>query len=111
MFAALLAVMLAGCAGGGRSGSDQPGVAAEPSTAAGPAGAAQRTSIGTASEPDVAAALRANDVTDPERLAQLVIQYRPYPAGDPGQGKLRQMLVRFKTDPGDIAKITNALTP
>ena len=107
----LLAVTLAGCAGGSRSGSDQPGGVPQPSAVSGPAGASQRTAIGTSSEPDVASVLRANEVSEPERWAQVVIAYRPYPSGAEGQDRLRQVLTRFKADPDDIAKIDNALTP
>lgn len=108
--AVLLVLVTAGCAGGGRSGSDQPGVEQQPSTAPGPAGDAQRISIASASESDIASALRANGVDDPERWAQIVLQYRPYPAGPAGMAKLKDALTRFQATPDDISKITNALT-
>ena len=110
VLATLLALVLAGC-GASRGGADEPGVKLPPSAAPGPAGASERTSIATASQQTIAASLRANNVSNPEGWAQVVLQYRPYPANDPSLGKLRQALVQYKADPATIDKITNALKP
>jgi hypothetical protein len=82
-----------------------------PSAAPGPAGAAERTSIATASVQDISASLRANNVDDPEHWAEIIIQYRPYSTNDPSQAKLKQVLTQYKADPATIGKIANALTP
>ncbi|TCK21089.1 acetyltransferase (GNAT) family protein [Pseudonocardia endophytica] len=103
---------VAGCAGGsGRGGTDQPGVPGPASVAPGPAGATQRTSLAMASVKDVQAALRTNDVDDPEYWAQVLIEARPYPAGQAGEQKLREVLARFRADPDTTGRITNTLTP
>jgi hypothetical protein len=109
--AVVLAVLVVGCGGGARGGSDQPGVQLPPSAAPGPAGAAARTSIAESSVQDLAATLRANNVDDPERWARVIAQSRPYPADDPNLGKLRQVLAQNQADPPTIDRITNALTP
>lgn len=105
-------VGLAGCAGStARGGSDQPGVELPASAVPGPAGEAARKSIGSASEQDIAASLRANGVDDAEEWADLIVANRPYPGGDPGLDKLRQVLVKRDAPPEVISKITNALEP
>jgi hypothetical protein len=109
--AVLLAVTVAGCAGGSRGGSDAPGVRLPPSVAQGPAGDAERTSISLASQQDVAAALRANGVVNPEYWAKVILVNRPYPSDDPSLGKLRQVLAEHHADESTIDKITNALKP
>jgi hypothetical protein len=111
LIVALAAFTLVGCTGAFGGGSDRPGVPLPPSAAPGPAGTAQRTSISTASQQDIAAALRANNVEDPEHWAQVVMQNRPYPTNDPNLGKLRLALMRNHADPADTTKIINALRP
>lgn len=106
--AVLLAVALAGCAGGGRSGSDQPGAATQP-TANGQAAA--KESLNRSSEADVAAALRRSDVDDPEGWAHTLIGSRPYPPGQPGQDRIRQVLVDHQAEPDQIDKILAAVEP
>jgi hypothetical protein len=110
---ALAALSLAGCSmvGGARGGSDGPGVQLPPSAAPGPQGDAQRTSISSASQQDVAATLRANGVDDPQHWASIVVQHQPYPPGEPGMGKLRQVLAQYRADPPTTGKIMNALRP
>jgi hypothetical protein len=100
--AALLAVLLAvgatGCAGGSRSGSDQPGIEGAPQVV-----------VNEASEDDVAATLRTHDIDDPQGWATIVLRYRPYPPGEEGRERLRQVLVEHEADPDEIARITEAL--
>jgi hypothetical protein len=67
--------------------------------------------VAESSIPDLAAALSANGVSDPENWAKIIKAGEPYPPGDPGQQKLRQVLAQFKADPDTTAKITNALVP
>lgn len=107
--AALLALTASGCAGGSRSGSDQPGVEGPPGATAGPA--VEKVSINESSEDDVAAALRRSDVEDPQGWAQIVVSYRPYPSGAPGDDRLRQVLVEHEADPAEVDKIMNMLSP
>lgn len=112
MITLVAALTLFGCAGSSsRGGSDAPGVQLPPSAAPGPSGAAMRTSISTASEQDLSAALRANNVDDPEHWSKVVILNRPYPKNDPSLGKLRQVLTQFQATPDDTQKIINSLRP
>lgn len=98
VIAVLLAVTASGCAGGSRSGSDQPGVESAPTVV-----------VNESSEDDIAAALRRHDVDDPQGWARIVIGYRPYPPGEQGRERLHQVLTEHNADPDDIAKITEAL--
>jgi len=109
--AVALAVLVAGCSEPAVSGSNQPGVQGPSSAAPGPAGASQRVTVAESSIPDLAAALSANGVSDPENWAKIIKAGEPYPPGDPGQQKLRQILAQFKADSDTTAKITNALVP
>lgn len=95
--------LTAGCAGGGRSGTDQPGTDGTQS--------ARPTSINDSSEQDLAAALRADDVSTPENWAQILVEYKPYPAGAEGAQKIQQVLQQFKADADTTSKITNSVVP
>ena len=106
--AVMVAVALTGCAGGSRSGSDQPGVAAPPTAGGQPAA---KESLNRSSEADVAAALRRSDVDDPEGWAHTLIGSRPYPPGRPGQDRIRQVLADHQADPEEVDKILNAVEP
>lgn len=106
--AILLAVAVAGCAGGARSGSDQPGVPA-PATASGQPAA--KESLNRSSEADVAAVLRRADVDDPQERAKLLITNRPYPPGQPGQDRIRQLLVENDAGPDEVDKILAVVEP
>lgn len=107
----LLAIALAGCAGGARSGTDQPGSQGVQTVAPGPAGEAQRASINESSEQDLAAALRVNGVSDPGNWAQILGEYKPYPTGEPGRQKIQQVLTQFEADADTTAKITRVVVP
>ncbi|MBW0102889.1 hypothetical protein [Pseudonocardia sp. KRD291] len=109
--AILALAALSGCAGESVSGSNQPGVPKPPPVSTDAPNPAAQTSIGTSSADDLAAALDANDVDDSERWAEIVSNGRPYPPGDPGRLKLRQVLTRFQADPDTTTKITAALVP
>jgi hypothetical protein len=63
--AVMLAVLVVGCGGGARGGSDQPGVQLPPSAAPGPAGAAARTSIAESSVQDMAPRSEPTTLTTP----------------------------------------------
>lgn len=105
--AILVAAALSGCAGGSRSGSDQPGVDAGSGTAQ----PAQKESINESSEDDVAAALRRGDVSDPQGWARILVGDRPYPSGQPGQDRIRQVLVDHGAKPDDVAKALAVVEP
>lgn len=109
----LVAGLLVGCSreSAPTGASDAPGTKLPPSAAPGPVGASQRTSIATASVQDITASLRANGVDDPSHWSEIIVKNEPYPASDPTQNKLRQVLSQNQADPATIAKITNALTP
>jgi hypothetical protein len=110
MATVLAAIALGGCAtSGARGGSDAPGVGRPASAAPGPAGTPQRTSIATASQQDLAAAMRSNGVDDPEHWAKIVIQNRPYPPGEQMMTKLRQVLTSHHASPDTVQKILGAL--
>jgi hypothetical protein len=106
--AVLLAVAMTGCSGGSRSGSDQPGVPA-PATASGQP--APKESLNRSSEADVAAVLRRADVDDPQEWAKLLITDRPYPPGQPGQDRIRQLLLDNQADPDEVDKILAVVEP
>jgi hypothetical protein len=110
--AVLTALTLISCGeGSGRGGSNQPGVSLPPSAAPGPAGEAQRTSVNESSQQDIAAALRANGVSDEEHWAQIIADNKPYPKEDRSMAKLRQVLAQNHADPETTDKIVNALRP
>jgi hypothetical protein len=106
--AIVLVAALASCAGGSRSGSDQPGVPGLVTTTAQPA---HKESVNRSSEADVAAALRRADVSDPEGVAKLLISDRPYPVGQPGLDRIRQVLTDHNTDPDDVNKVLDSVEP
>jgi hypothetical protein len=107
VLAAVLTIGAAGCAGGGRGGTDQPGV--EPPAAS--AGSAERASVATSSEKDVQAALRANDVDDPDRWAQVVYESRPYPAGQAGEQRMRDVLTGNGAGPDVVDGVLRTVSP
>jgi hypothetical protein len=106
--AVLLATALSGCVGGSRSGSDQPSL---PGVGSATAQTAQKESINRSSEDDVAAALRRGDVDDPQGWARILIGDRPYPPGQPGQDRIRQVLVEHDADPENLDKILATVEP
>lgn len=103
LVALLLVLVASGCAGGSRSGTDQPGVPQRDVTT-------QEVSINESSE-DNAAALRHHDVDDPQRWAQLLVGNRPYAPDGAGEDKMRQVLQRGGADPGEMENITSVLAP
>ncbi|MDQ4116264.1 MAG: hypothetical protein M3235_04805 [Actinomycetota bacterium] len=107
MLATALAIGTAGCTDTGRSGTDQPGVA--PPQA--PAGSTERASVATSSVKDVQAALRTNDVENPEHWAQVVFDGRPYPPGPGGEQRIRDVLTRHGADPEVVDGVTRTVGP
>lgn len=105
----LAALPVTACSGNSRSGSDQPGVQGPASLAPGAPG--PRLSADAPSSKDVAAWLRANGVSEPEKWAELLLANRPYPDGPEGTQKIRDVLTQHGASPSDIAAITNTVTP
>jgi DNA uptake protein ComE-like DNA-binding protein len=70
-----------------------------------------KVSANTASQEEIEAALRNAGVSNPERWAEEVIEYRPYPADDPNLTKLRDNLAKYNPGQETLDKIISALTP
>lgn len=106
------AVVLTGCSGSASSDSTSATSTAAPATDAPEAAApAVKVSANTASEGDIAAALKAAGVSNSDRWAEEVVEYRPYPADDPNLGKLRDNLAKYNPGQETVDKIVSALTP
>jgi hypothetical protein len=112
LITSITAVMLAtaGC-GGSTTPNDSESAPSATTSAQADAPAGGKVSANTASVEDIAAALDAAGVTNAERWAHEVEEYRPYPPDDPNLQKLRDNLAKY--NPGDetVNKIVSALTP
>jgi hypothetical protein len=111
-----LAVAASGCAGSSGSSTASSPSAAAPASAGATGPSAGTASIGkvsanTASEQQIADALQAHGVSNPERWADEVVEYRPYPPNDPSLGKLRQNLEKYHPSPQTLQAILDSLTP
>jgi len=120
--AALIALGVAGCGSDpepSAGSSSAPAPASSSSAAGSPAtdsaGAAPTTattvSANTASEEEIAAALDDAGVSNADRWAAEVVEYRPYPADDPDLTKLRDNLAKYNPGEETTDKIVSALTP
>lgn len=74
-----------------------------------PAGA--KVSANTASEEEIAAALESAGVSNADRWAEEVVEYRPYPTDDPNLTKLRENLAKYNPGEQTTNQIVAALTP
>jgi len=121
--ATALAVVLAGC-GGTTSARAAPSASTAASTSADDstiddsdeaaddtAAAGAKVSANTASEDEISDALEQAGVNNPERWAEEVVEYRPYPATDPNLTKLRDNLAKYNPGQTTVDKIVSALTP
>ena len=72
---------------------------------------ARKVSANTASEQEITAALTAAGVSNPDRWAEEVVEYRPYPADDPNLTKLRDNLAKYNPGQETVDKIVSALQP
>jgi DNA uptake protein ComE-like DNA-binding protein len=118
--AAALALALAAC-----GGSTTPPSASTPSATANPTSnsnatgssssattsAGTKVSANTASEEEIAAALASAGVSNPERWAKEVVEYRPYPTDDPNLTTLRDDLAKYNPGQETTDKIISTLTP
>jgi hypothetical protein len=73
--------------------------------------AGTRVSANNASEAEIAAALKNAGVSNPERWAEEVVEYRPYPTDDPNLTELRDNLAKYNPGQETTDKIVSALTP
>jgi hypothetical protein len=122
--AALLALGLAACGSTTTPSSTAP--AAPPAPTSGAAtgsptnrsdtnsastSAGTKVSANTASEDEIATALTNAGVSNPERWAEEVVEYRPYPTDDPNLTKLRTNLAKYNPGQETTDKIVSALKP
>jgi hypothetical protein len=70
-----------------------------------------KVSANEASEAELVAALTAAGVDNPDKWAEEVVEYRPYPTDDPNFTKLRDELAKYNPGPGVVDKIVSALEP
>ncbi|MGV9775607.1 hypothetical protein [Streptosporangium sp. NPDC003464] len=85
--------------------------ATSPTTAAGGRPRTEKVSANTASKDEIIAALRAAGVSNPERWAEEVIEYRPYAADDADLTSLRENLAKYNPGQETVDKIVSALKP
>jgi hypothetical protein len=116
--AGVLAFGLAGCGGStstpstGSAPPTPPASSATTGRSTGPAtSTAAKVSANTASEDEIAAALESAGVSNPERWAEEVVEYRPYPADDPNLTTLRENLAKYNPGQETTDKIVSALAP
>jgi ABC-type glycerol-3-phosphate transport system substrate-binding protein len=106
-------LFVAGC-GGSTTASDSSTPATTQATSSGTASgdrANAKVSANTASDSEIESALAAAGVSNPERWAHEVVEYRPYPIGDPNLQKLRDNLAKYNPGEETVDKIVSALTP
>lgn len=111
--AVVLGASLAACGGSNPaaySSAAEPAVEipAEPGE---PAQNAAKMSANSASEAELVTALRAAGVSNPERWAEEIIEYRPYASDDVNLAKLRQNLAKYNPGQQTLEKILSALQP
>ena len=113
----VLALGLAGC--GGSTSTPSGATPSVPTTGSATTGgssgpttsSASKVSANAASEDEIAAALESAGVSNPERWAEEVVEYRPYPADDPNLAKLRENLAKYNPGQETTDKIVSALAP
>jgi hypothetical protein len=106
-------LIVAGC-GGSTTKSESSQVTTETSASQGDATSVPsvaKASANTASDKDIETALAAAGVSNPERWAHEVVEYRPYPMDDPNLQKLRDNLAKYNPGEETVDKIVSALTP
>jgi hypothetical protein len=110
-----LALSLSACGGSTSTPSDSVPTESASSEATGsadgPASPTGKVSATNASEDEIVAALEAAGVSNADRWAEEVVEYRPYPADDPNLTKLRDNLAKYNPGQETTDKIVSALTP
>lgn len=111
--AVVLGASLAACGGSTPAYSSAPAPAAVeiPAKPGEPAQNAAKMSANSASEAELVTALRAAGVSNPERWAEEIIEYRPYASDDVNLAKLRQNLAKYNPGQQTLEKILSALQP
>jgi hypothetical protein len=109
--AAVLGASLAACGGSTPAYSSAAEPAVEIPAEAGEPAHAAKMSANSASEAELVTALRAAGVSNPERWAEEIIEYRPYASDDVNLAKLRQNLAKYNPGPQTLEKILSALQP
>jgi hypothetical protein len=110
--AVVLGASLAACGGSTPAYSSAAEPAVEiPAEPGEPAQNAAKMSANSASEAELVTALRAAGVSNPERWAEEIIEYRPYASDDVNLAKLRQNLAKYNPGSQTLEKILSALQP
>jgi DNA uptake protein ComE-like DNA-binding protein len=113
--AAALALALAACGGSttptGSAAAAAPTGSTGASNGTGSSGSATTVSANTASEEEIAAALESAGVSNAQKWAHEVVEYRPYPADDADLTALRDELVKYNPGQETTDKIVSALSP
>jgi hypothetical protein len=119
----LLLLTVAACSGGGGSNQAPPATTAAESgaspsasaadspssaTVADPSAGAAKVNANTATTEELQAAFEAAGITNADRWAKEVAEYRPYPA-DPTWPQLRQELSKYNIAPDVLEKILAVL--
>jgi hypothetical protein len=102
---------LAACLSLTACGGSPPNQASTPTTATSGSTQIGKVSANTASESEIAAALKAAGVSNPERWAEEVVEYRPYAADDSNLTSLRQNLAKYNPGQETVEKIVSVLKP
>ncbi|MEV0972695.1 hypothetical protein [Microtetraspora glauca] len=95
---------------GGSSSGGASDTAASPAAATNGSGKTGKVSANNAAENEITAALQAAGVSNPDRWAKEVMEYRPYAADDTKLSSLRKNLAKHKPGQKTIDKIISALT-
>jgi hypothetical protein len=127
--AGILTLGLAACGGSTTTpGGSTPPPASVPASSSGPTTSAAdaddddddqsptapvgaKVSANTASKAEIAAALEKAGVSNADRWAEEVVEYRPYPTDDPNLTKLRENLAKYNPGEQTINQIVATLTP
>lgn len=109
-------VALATACGGSTTSTDNtPTPSAAPATSSPSNGttepATAKVSANSASQSEIETALGGAGVSNPERWAAEVVEYRPYPSDDPNLNKLRENLAKYNPGQETVDKIVSALSP
>jgi len=111
---AAAALTFAACGSGDDTSSPAGTTAAGAETAATTSTApatSGRVSANTATTEELIAALEANGVTNADRWAREIEEYRPYDASDPQLTHLQDELAKYTPDPATVTAIIASLTP
>jgi len=72
---------------------------------------AAKISANSATEDELVQTFKTAGIPQPEKWADEVMEYRPYPADDPDLAKLRQELAKYNPAPGVVDQIVATLEP